>query len=258
VLQQRLMAIALANNRRSAASLCSMCRPRRRSIAFSARICFRKISATGVEQVEKYPAGVLEPVRVVASTGDSRNPAGRTIRFLRSELDLHPMSSTCSARSSSLNHAAFGAVFRECGDAAQSRSSRWWRMVASAYLAILADETYSEGDPRDARQAKTASYDLTKRSPSTRARPPPLALSQAATTVDTARANLAEYTRQAAQDRNVLMVLLGTPIPEDIVFSTDINAEDDVGGPARRGTVPRCWLAGRTSWRRSISSYRPR
>ena len=53
-----------------------------------------------------------------------------------------------------------------------------------------------------------------------------LALKQAATTVDTARANLAAYTRQEAQDRNALMILLGVPIPEDISFVTDINSEN--------------------------------
>jgi multidrug efflux system outer membrane protein len=77
---------------------------------------------------------------------------------------------------------------------------------------------------RETLDSQTASYDLTKKSldaGTTTA----VALRQAAQTVDTARANLAEYTRQAAQDRNALMLLIGVPIPEDIVFSTDINAQ---------------------------------
>src|SRR6185312_11929269 len=52
-----------------------------------------------------------------------------------------------------------------------------------------------------------------------------LALRQAATTVDTARANLAQYTRQAAQDRNALMLLIGVSIPEDIQFSANLDAQ---------------------------------
>src|SRR6185437_3128384 len=39
------------------------------------------------------------------------------------------------------------------------------------------------------------------------------------------KANLAQYTRQAAQDRNALMLLLGVPIPDDIQFSSDFEAE---------------------------------
>jgi len=39
------------------------------------------------------------------------------------------------------------------------------------------------------------------------------------------KANLAQYTRQAAQDRNALMLLLGVAIPDDITFSSDFEAE---------------------------------
>ena len=41
-------------------------------------------------------------------------------------------------------------------------------------------------------------------------------LRQAETSVDTARANLAQYARQVAQDQNALVVLLGTPLPADL------------------------------------------
>ena len=49
-----------------------------------------------------------------------------------------------------------------------------------------------------------------------------MAFRQAATTVDTARANLARIRRQAAQDRNALVLLIGGSIPEDISFETDL------------------------------------
>ena len=54
-----------------------------------------------------------------------------------------------------------------------------------------------------------------------------LALRQAEITVDTARANLALYTRQLAQDRDALQLLLGAPIPDGI----------DVSGGLDRGTA---------------------
>jgi tetratricopeptide (TPR) repeat protein len=44
-----------------------------------------------------------------------------------------------------------------------------------------------------------------------------LALQQAKTPIDTGRANLAQYTRQAAQDENALVLLLGQPMPPDLV-----------------------------------------
>jgi multidrug efflux system outer membrane protein len=43
-----------------------------------------------------------------------------------------------------------------------------------------------------------------------------LDLRQAETSVDTARANLAQYTRQVAQDQNALVLLIGTPLPADL------------------------------------------
>jgi multidrug efflux system outer membrane protein len=43
-----------------------------------------------------------------------------------------------------------------------------------------------------------------------------LDLRQAETSVDTARANLAQYTRQVAQDQNALVQLVGTALPADL------------------------------------------
>jgi multidrug efflux system outer membrane protein len=88
---------------------------------------------------------------------------------------------------------------------------------------MLADETVLRVT-RQTLESQTASYNLTKRSldaGTTTA----LALRQAATTVDTARADLAAYTRQLAQDRNSLMLLIGVPLPADLTFTADINTE---------------------------------
>jgi multidrug efflux system outer membrane protein len=50
-----------------------------------------------------------------------------------------------------------------------------------------------------------------------------LALRQAETTVDTARAELAQYNRQLGQDRDALQLLLGAPIPDGIDFSAGLD-----------------------------------
>jgi len=217
---QRLMAIALANNRDLRVAVLNV-QAAQAQYRIQRADLFPKISATGVEQVEKYPAGVVGTSSGGGAAG-SAVPGGTTIRlfevgvgFTSYELDLF-------GKIRSMNHAALERYFE---NAETRRSSQLTLVaeVASAYLAILADETILKVT-RETLDSQTASYDLTRKSldaGTTTA----LALRQAATTVDTARANLAEYTRQAAQDRNALMVLLGTPIPEDIVFSTDISAE---------------------------------
>src|SRR6202044_189703 len=90
--------------------------------------------------------------------------------------------------------------------------------VASAYLAILADETILKVT-RETLDSQTASDELTKKSLDA-GTTTGVALRPAAQTLAPARANLAEYTRQAAPDPTALMPPIGVPIPEDIVFST--------------------------------------
>jgi multidrug efflux system outer membrane protein len=214
---QRLVAIALANNRDLRVAVLNV-QAAQAQYRIQRADLFPKISATGVEQVEKYPSGVL-------GTGGSTGtpvPGGTTIRFFQVGVGFTSYELDLFGKIRSLNHAALEQYFE---NAETRRSSQLTLVaeVASAYLAILADETILKVT-RETLDSQTASYELTRKSLDA-GTSTALALRQAATTVDTARANLAEYTRQAAQDRNALMLLLGTPIPEDIVFSTDINAE---------------------------------
>jgi multidrug efflux system outer membrane protein len=51
-----------------------------------------------------------------------------------------------------------------------------------------------------------------------------VALRQAEIAVDTARANLSSYERQLAQDRNVLVQLLGLPLPGDVQFADGLES----------------------------------
>jgi outer membrane protein, multidrug efflux system len=86
--------------------------------------------------------------------------------------------------------------------------------VASGYLTVLADQALLK-IIRDTLASETANYDLTnvmfRRGTTTM-----LSARQAETTVATAHANLAQYTRQAAQqDEDALVLLLGEPIPTD-------------------------------------------
>ncbi len=86
--------------------------------------------------------------------------------------------------------------------------------VANAYLALLADRELL-GVTKETLDSQTNSYALTqamfKQGTATQ-----LALREAETSVDTARANLALYTRQVAQDENALTQLIGQPIPPSL------------------------------------------
>jgi multidrug efflux system outer membrane protein len=52
-----------------------------------------------------------------------------------------------------------------------------------------------------------------------------LALREAETTVDTAKASVAQYTRQVAQDENALTLVVGAPIPDDLPPGGDLATE---------------------------------
>jgi multidrug efflux system outer membrane protein len=98
--------------------------------------------------------------------------------------------------------------------------------VAIAYVTVLADQTLLD-ITRDTLKSQQDSYALTQQlfSGGTTTE---LALRQAESTVDTAQANLAQYNRQLAQDRDALQLLLGVPIPDGIDFSRGLDREDMV------------------------------
>ncbi|WAJ38443.1 AdeC/AdeK/OprM family multidrug efflux complex outer membrane factor [Pseudomonas sp. GOM7] len=86
--------------------------------------------------------------------------------------------------------------------------------VASAYLQWQADQSLLELT-QDTLQTYEASYQLTQRSFDVGVSDA-LALSQARSAVDSARVSLAQYQRRVAQDRNALIQLLGTGLPNDL------------------------------------------
>ena len=222
---QRLIVLALANNRDLRVAVLNV-QATQAQYRIQRADLFPTVSATGLEEVEKYPAGVLGGTTGGASTGSGGTgtpvPGGTTFRFFEVGVGFTSYELDLFGKIRSLNHAALEQYF---ASAETRRSSQLTLVaeVASAYLAILADETILKVT-RETLDSQTASYDLTKKSLDA-GTSTAVALRQAAQTVDTARANLAEYTRQAEQDRNALMILIGVPIPEDIVFSTDINAQ---------------------------------
>ncbi len=218
---QRLIELALANNRDMRIAALNVQATQAQYRVQRAEL-FPTIALTGLEQIEKYPSGTTAAQGT--STGNVASGAstgGQTIRFFEAGVGFTSYEIDFFGKIRSLNHAALE-KYLSSEETRRSTQLSLIAQVVSAYLAVLADETILKVT-RETLQSQTASYDLTKRSldaGTTTA----LAFRQAATTVDTAKANLAAYTRQAAQDRNALVLLIGGSLPDDISFEADLGA----------------------------------
>ncbi|KWV87089.1 Antibiotic efflux pump outer membrane protein ArpC precursor [Pseudomonas fluorescens] len=105
--------------------------------------------------------------------------------------------------------------------------------VANAYLTWQADKELLKLT-QDTLAAFEQSYKLTSRSNEVGVASA-LDLSQARTSVENARVQLARYTRQVAQDENSLTLLLGTGLPANIAskpLSDDLLSEVPAGLPS--------------------------
>jgi outer membrane protein, multidrug efflux system len=149
------------------------------------------------------------PVTSVAQTGNqhiSFQFYNVGVGFTSYELDVF-------GRLRSLTSQAFE-QYLDSAETARSTQISLVSEVASGYLAILADQALLK-ITNDTLTSETDSYNLTnamfKQGSTTL-----LSLRQAETAVDTARANVALYTRQSAQDQNALVLLLGEPMPADL------------------------------------------
>ena len=212
---QRLIELALANNRDLRVAALNVQATQAQYRVQRADL-FPSIALTGLEEIEKLPSGTQATTGPTAGSGTG----GQTVRFFEAGVGFTSYEIDFFGRIRSLNHAALERYF----SSEETRRSTQLSLIAqvvSAYLAVLADETILKVT-RETLQSQTASYDLTKRSldaGTTTA----LAFRQAASTVDTAKANLAAYTRQAAEDRNALVLLIGGSLPEDISFEADLG-----------------------------------
>jgi multidrug efflux system outer membrane protein len=187
---------------------------------------FPQISASGTGELGSLPSNATIPTGTtgvgsgptsgsanlnsqVISTGSQHVPFkfySVGVGFTSYELDVF-------GRLRSLTSQAFEQYLGEA-DTAHSTQITLVAEVASGYLTILADQALLKLT-QDTLASETDSYNLTnamlKHGSTTL-----LSLRQAETAVDTARANLALFTRQEAQDENALVLLLGEPMPADL------------------------------------------
>ena len=224
---QQLIALALANNRDLRVAALNVESAQAQYRIQRAEL-FPTVNASAVEQVERLPPGVLGATGAggaVGNSGASLAPGtGRVLHFYNVGIGFTNYELDFFGRIRSLNHAALQQYFTND----ETRRSAQLTLVAevgAAYLAVLADQTLLD-ITRETLKSQTESYELTQRMFSA-GTTTELALRQAESTVDTARASLAQYNRQLAQDRDALQLLLGAPIPDGI----------DVSGGLDRGTA---------------------
>jgi multidrug efflux system outer membrane protein len=186
---------------------------------------FPKISASAVEEVEKFPAAVAP---LASGTGSATGVGADTsagsgifryfdvgVGFTSYELDLF-------GRIRSLNHAK---LQQYLGYVETRRSTQISVIaeVANAYLTWLADQKLLR-ITEDTLRSQQESFKLIRKTYEGGVGTA-LDLHQAETTVATAQANLAQYRRQVAQDQNALVVLLGAPLPGGFVADVELDEE---------------------------------
>lgn len=222
---QELIALALSNNRdlRVAALNVEIAQARYR---IQRSELLPVIAAIAAEQSERIPASVLSASLPAGSPSVQAAVVSHSysggIGLTSFELDFF-------GRIRSLNHAALQEYF-SLEETRRSAQISLVAEVATAYLNVLADQTLIT-ITRQTLQNQSDSYALVVRMLGAGATTQ-LALRQAETTVDTAKASLAQYERQYAQDRDALQLVLGAPIPTDIELSAGLDRDEVVSAMA--------------------------
>jgi outer membrane protein, multidrug efflux system len=216
---QQLIALALMNNRDLRIAAINVQSAQAHYRIQRAEL-FPTIDASALEEVEQFPNGVTGTSSGPSGGGTATSTGGSTLRFYDVGVGFTSYELDFFGRIRSLNHAALQQYY-ETEATRRSIQLTLVAEIASAYLTVLADQTLLD-ITRDTLKSQNESYALTQRlfSGGTSTE---LALRQAETTVDTARANLAQYQRAIARDRDALQLLLGAPIPDNIDFSGGLD-----------------------------------
>jgi multidrug efflux system outer membrane protein len=230
---QRLIDIALKNNRDLRVAILNIGAAQAQYRIQHADL-FPQIDLSGSGQFEKIPGSTALAFSGAPSSGSGGSSSANAtnvastgsnavnfrsfsagIGFTNYELDLF-------GREQSLSRQAFEQYL---GEAETRRSVQISLIaeVAGAYFTVLADRELLRLT-EETLKSETASYDLAKLQLSG-GTATALAARQAETAVDTARASLIQFNRQAAQDENALVLLLGQPMPTDL----PAKSLDDMG-----------------------------
>jgi multidrug efflux system outer membrane protein len=170
-------------------------------------------NSTNIPQQSGVPTSTSATATATTQSLQSTGSSGGTYRYYTANLGFTDFELDVFGRIRSLSRADFETYLAQ----EQTRRSMQISLVAevaSAYLTYLADQELLRISQETA-TSQADSYRLTKMmlDAGTTTR---LSLRQVEQSLDTANANLAQYTRQVAQDENALTLLLGEPIPADL------------------------------------------
>ena len=186
------------------------------------------VSLSGSGVVEKIPANGSTPLAGTTGGGSGATSVqvsgspGTIFRYYTAGVGITNYELDLFGRERSLTSQAFEQYL----SSAENRRGTQISLVAEVatdYFSLLTDEALLKLT-QETLQSQSESYDLTKamfdRDTTTL-----LSLRQAETSVDAARASLAQYQRQVAQDLHALTLVLGREVPSDLPSGQDIDGE---------------------------------
>lgn len=169
---------------------------------------FPEIGASGSFEASRVPAALAaQGVPIDSTAGITSRTYGAGIGFSAYELDLF-------GRARNLTASAF-ANYLGYQEARRSAQISLVAQVVNAWLALVADHELLDLTRRTLANQQEA-FNIT-RAAYEAGNATELALRQAQTSVETARASLAFYTRQQAQHANALALLIGQPVPPELL-----------------------------------------
>jgi multidrug efflux system outer membrane protein len=213
---QRLVEIALTNNRdlRVAALNIEAAQAQFRSTRAN---LFPFLDGTADYTAQRLPSDLSSSG---ANRGGNRSNAGINSRSYSVGVGITAFELDLFGRLRNTSEAAFQSYLSYV-ETRRSAQISLVAQVAQAYLAVLADQELLKLT-RQTLASQEASLNLTRASVQGGAANA-LTLRQAETSVEQARANLAGYTRHAAQDENALALLLGQPVPRELLTSDSLR-----------------------------------
>jgi multidrug efflux system outer membrane protein len=213
---QALIALALENNRDLRVAILNISASQAQFRSQRSEL-FPTIDATTSATIEEEPATQAVPQvgEPISSTHYTSHLYSASLGFTSYELDLF-------GRIRSLTRAQYQTFLSQV-ETRRSTQISLVAEVANDDITLLADQEQLKL-ANQTLEAQGKSYALSKalfdQGTSTL-----LALREAETTVDTAKASVAQYTRQVAQDENALTLVVGAPIPDDLPPGGDLATE---------------------------------
>jgi multidrug efflux system outer membrane protein len=212
---RQIVALALANNRDLRVAALNIEKARAQYRVQNADL-YPGVNATGSQSATR----TADSLRVPGNPQMSRQYSA-SLGVSAYEVDLF-------GRVRSLNAQALE-QFLATAEARRSTHISLVAEVANAYLTLGADHERL-ALAQDTLTSQSESYRLNQRSFEVGVTSA-LALRQAQTSVDTARVDVARYTAQVAQDRNALMLLVGSAVPAELLptnLADSLNALPDL------------------------------